>query len=627
MSLGTALRRNYSENTSIHTFLFCTYFFIAVSRVQLTLASSGLAHCEKTQPLALFFGSGQQPPQHEPRVPFELQWSISSLTRKIDSGVVTPLSVVEAIKTAMPADWLAAHCMSTDSVSVAFSSSDQDILDLYKAALNAWGAADVIESCDQPCLVNKIPEAAAGADGAAAAVSSPATSVINEAANQGEALLQLMQMLTGEFERCSSTLVQTDDLFQSAQTSLSIKDLAPLQSNLVSAMFKAASGRNSDFHSWTCFARKLPLILDHSCRLRLFRQFTQTSPENLLALRQDRVNSIDRSHLLEWAAAIVVATRDRRNPLMVQYAHEAGFGEAVTSSFFSEVADAFAFADLGMWYIHGDDTPEEFQSDEAHRSLLASNGLFPQPYCASHPMPSNALHNFKLLGCMMGKALHDGRAFPLRISYSLARCICGEDLSFEDLGAILSPQQFDCLSRLRSFVVGGATFPSDAIDFFGNFQLYCHIPDASSGRLVVRSLELVPGGSDVDLCEANAHLFLKGFERIFLRDGVALQIQALRDGFYSVVPFDSVTILGASGLLRELCCLEVAPFDEEDVKFGLLPVNGYDINSPQFQWLINSMLEFSEQERAAFLRWVRGAPSLPSGFKGLHKRITVQGDV
>ena len=144
---------------------------------------------------------------------------------------------------------------------------------------------------------------------------------------------------------------------------------------------------------------------------------------------------------------------------------------------------------------------------------------------------------------------------------------------------------------------------------------------------MVRSLELVPGGSDVDLCEANAHLFLKGFERIFLRDGVALQIQALRDGFYSVVPFDSVTILGASGLLRELCCLEVAPFDEEDVKFGLLPVNGYDINSPQFQWLINSMLEFSEQERAAFLRWVRGAPSLPSGFKGLHKRITVQGDV
>jgi len=116
---------------------FVLIFGIVVSRVQLTLASSGLAHCEKTQPLALFFGSGQQPPQHEPRVPFELQWSISSLTRKIDSGVVTPLSVVEAIKTAMPADWLASHRMSTDSVSVAFSSSDQDILDLYKAALNA----------------------------------------------------------------------------------------------------------------------------------------------------------------------------------------------------------------------------------------------------------------------------------------------------------------------------------------------------------------------------------------------------------------------------------------------------------------------------------------------------------
>ncbi len=577
----------------------------------------------------MFFGSGQPLPEHEVRVPFELQWSISSLAKKIDSSDITLLNVVEAIKTAMPADWLTAHRMSADSVSIAFLSSDQDILDLYKSAINAWGAADVIESCDQPSLADEIQEAdvSAGSDVGPAALSSPVTGNINEALSQGRTLLQFMQMLTGEFERCSSTLVHIDDLFRSAQTALSIKDLAPLQSNLVSSMFKAASGRNSDFHIWTSFARKLPLILEHSCRLRLFRQFTQTSAENLQALRQDRVNSIDRTHLLDWAAAIVASTRGRRNPLMVQYAHEAGFGEAVTSSFFSEVADAFAFADLGMWYVHGDDAPEEFQSYESHRTLLASNGLFPQPYCASHPMPSNVLHNFKLLGCIMGKALHDGRAFPLRISYALARCICGEDMSFEDLGAILSPQQFDCLSRLRSFVVGGAAFPSEVIDFFGDFRFFCHVPDACSGCLVVRGLDLVPDGSSVDICEANAPLFLKGVERIFLRDGVALQIQALRDGFYSVVPLDSVTILGASGLLRELCCLQVAPFDEEDVKFGLLPVNGYDMDSPQFQWLINSLLQFNEQERVAFLRWVRGAPSLPSGFKGLHKRVTVQGDI
>ena len=129
----------------------------------------------------------------------------------------------------------------------------------------------------------------------------------------------------------------------------------------------------------------------------------------------------------------------------------------------------------------------------------------------------------------------------------------------------------------------------------------------------------------MDLCEANAPLFLKAFERFFLRDGVSLQIRALRDGFYSVVSREAVSLLGACGLLRELCCLEVAQFDEDDVKFGLLPAAGFDIDSPQFQWLIKSMLQFNQRERATFLRWVKGGPSLPSGFKGLPQPIRVVG--
>ncbi len=534
----------------------------------------------------------------------------------------------------MPTDWLIAHNLAADSVSIVFLFTVPDIIEAYKSALNAWGAADVIEAS-----VPTFADDRSTSGGDASMPSRPLANVNAEASSlalsvaasndgafdQGESLLQLMRLLTAELERCATTLVQCHGTFQAAQTILSVNDLAPLQSTLVSSMFKAASSRSSDVQVWSAFARQLPHVLDHSCRQLLFRKLTQTAVEQLLELRQDRVNNIDRSRLLDWAAAIVASTRGRRNPLMVQFTQEPGFGEAVTSSFFTEVADAFAYADLGMWHVHGDDAPEEYQSDEAHRPLHATNGLFPQPYCASLPMPTTLLHNFKLLGCIMGKALHDGRAFPLRISYALARCICGQDLKFEDLGAFLSPQRFECLSRLRAFVTGGGAFPADAIDYFGDFHLYCHVPDAASGRLVMRGLELVPDGSNVDLCEANAPLFLKAFERLFVGDGVALQIRALRDGFYSVVSRDAVAILGANGLLRELCCLEVAPFDEDDVRFGLLPVNGYNADSPQFQWLIKSMMRFNQLERATFLRWIRGAPSLPSGFTGLPKRITVQG--
>jgi hypothetical protein len=43
----------------------------------------------------------------------------------------------------------------------------------------------------------------------------------------------------------------------------------------------------------------------------------------------------------------------------------------------------------------------------------------------------------------MAKAVHDGRAFPLRISYALARCICGEKLDFDDLSSVLNFHYFN----------------------------------------------------------------------------------------------------------------------------------------------------------------------------------------
>ncbi len=118
-----------------------------------------------------------------------------------------------------------------------------------------------------------------------------------------------------------------------------------------------------------------------------------------------------------------------------------------------------------MWIITDDDMEYLRGSSggavDAHQPLAAPTGLYFQPYCASVPMPSGIIarcidskshprvfkcschaHRFKLLGTMMAKALLDGRAFPIRISYALARCICGEVLDFDDLSSILNPHFF-----------------------------------------------------------------------------------------------------------------------------------------------------------------------------------------
>jgi hypothetical protein len=95
------------------------------------------------QPFAIFYGSGEDFTQC--CIPDELQWSVASLASEIQNGCVSVLDVVAAIKNAMPQSWLAGHGMTEDCLSVAFSKSQQDILDVYTAALHAWGAADVLQ--------------------------------------------------------------------------------------------------------------------------------------------------------------------------------------------------------------------------------------------------------------------------------------------------------------------------------------------------------------------------------------------------------------------------------------------------------------------------------------------------
>lgn len=93
--------------------------------------------------MAVFYGSGSD--FAHPHVPDELRWRVETLGAKIASGHVLLLDVVAAIKSAMPLSWLAEHGMDTDSNSVVFSMRNNEILDVYAAALLAWGAENVAE--------------------------------------------------------------------------------------------------------------------------------------------------------------------------------------------------------------------------------------------------------------------------------------------------------------------------------------------------------------------------------------------------------------------------------------------------------------------------------------------------
>jgi len=245
---------------------------------------------------------------------------------------------------------------------------------------------------------------------------------------------------------------------------------------------------------------------------------------------------------------------------------------------------------------------------------------------------------FKVLGTMMAKALLDGLFFPLRISFALARCICGQELDFDDLGSIIDHNRWESLKWLRQAISTGTPI-SDAewMKNFGCFLTSFALPTwiAEPGSKGIKSemskeLLLVKDGQDIDVTRDNAADYLREFERLHLRDGVLLQLRALKSGFYSIIPQNQVAVLGPSGLLHLLGCFRVPEFDDDDMNEGIVPQQPYTRQSGQFLWLLETLKDLDQRDRSNFLRFVTGAPCLPSnGFRGLKFRgvsapITVQ---
>ncbi len=337
----------------------------------------------------MFYGSGDDFAQ--PCVPDELRWSLSTLDADVAAGRVLLLDVVVAIKSAMPKAWLADHGMAADFLSIVFSMSRPEILGVYAAALRAWGAADVLSDTAVPPPAGgatrlgeggaEAPKAGGGAKaqqggeaqaqpgGGAAAVQSSDPFVPNHRAPM---VLQLMRIFAQELQLCISSHPAPPE----PPAELTVDGIDALQSMFLSARLAESAGRGSAA-GWVQLSSHLPQVLSLSCREYLFRRVSGTSEDDLQRMKKNRVNNVERSCILEWAASIAAAMRGRRNPLAIQVqpashtsappspvvagwgvlhvqAHHAlpqfskdgveelGFGEAITRSFFCDVAEAFS---------------------------------------------------------------------------------------------------------------------------------------------------------------------------------------------------------------------------------------------------------------------------------------------
>jgi E3 ubiquitin-protein ligase TRIP12 len=98
---------------------------------------------------------------------------------------------------------------------------------------------------------------------------------------------------------------------------------------------------------------------------------------------------------------------------------------------------------------------------------------------------------------------------------------------------------------------------------------------------------------------------------------------AFRQGFERVIPWSAMDVFSCeelTNLFRGSSC----SFTREELRRNIEACHGYRDDAPQVEMLLDALLEFGDEERARFVRFVTGARALPIGWlSALRPKLTV----
>jgi hypothetical protein len=219
-----------------------------------------------------------------------------------------------------------------------------------------------------------------------------------------------------------------------------------------------------------------------------------------------------------------------------------------------------------------------------------------------HVQDESAVY-FDLAGRFLGKALFDGVLIPVHLVRSLYKHLLCVDVRLEDLQAI-DTGLHDSLGFMLQNPVDGIFFETFSVSYdeFG----------------VVKTVDLVPGGIDIDVTDENKEDYVAKYVRWRLYERVREPVEALRKGFLGVVPAALVSVFDCAELELIMCGVE--NFDVDDWK-AHTEYRGYVSSSPQIQWFWSFVWRLSDVDRGKLLQFVSGTSRIPvQGFSALESR-------
>ncbi|CAI5730513.1 unnamed protein product [Peronospora destructor] len=218
----------------------------------------------------------------------------------------------------------------------------------------------------------------------------------------------------------------------------------------------------------------------------------------------------------------------------------------------------------------------------------------------------NHLQYFTFAGRLLGKSMMDSLVLEVSMSLPLLKHLLGVPITFSDL-EFLDEELHKHLSWVRD---------NDHVDALCvTFSI-----QTPSGDTV----ELKPGGVNIDVTDENKIEYLSLVLRYRMLDSVAEQLTALLKGLYEVIPKSLITIFDYQELdfyLSGLPTLNVTDWQENSRVRHAAQDNdsdGIEQELEVMQWFWDVVGYFTDDQRARLLQFATGCSRVPvEGFRAL----------
>ncbi|KAJ4353065.1 Ubiquitin fusion degradation protein 4 [Ascochyta clinopodiicola] len=340
---------------------------------------------------------------------------------------------------------------------------------------------------------------------------------------------------------------------------------------------------------------------------------------------------ISRSRILESAMKVMQLYGHSPSVLEVEYFEEVGTGLGPTLEFYSTVSREFSKKKLKIW--------RENDSNGADEYAFGKRGLFPAPMSAHQAASEDGekkLEMFKVLGKFVARSMLDSRIIDVSFNPTLFRLSDSSSTVITPSLATIKTVDEDLAKSLRllkkfadakkQIDVDQSKTDAQKFDAAQSIRFQdCAVDDLALDFTLpgYPAIELIEDGAQTTVTIENVGLYVEKVLDFTLGSGVKRQIDAFSAGFTEVFPYSALRAFTPDELVM-LFGRNDEDWSLETLMDSIKADHGFNLDSKSVRNLLQTMSQYTPEERRDFLQFITGSPKLPiGGFKSLTPMFTV----